>query len=146
MPQHLRNGQAMRKAFLAAYEKLGNISAAAKAVPCDRRMHYKWLDNDKDGAYREAFNRAKDTAIDALEEEARRRAVDGIVEPVIRQTKEGEWKVVGGIRKYSDTLLMFLLNGARPETYKFRHEHTGKVDMNVADFFRKAADRVPTRN
>ena len=41
--------------------------------------------------------------------------------PVYYQGKE-----VGQIRKFSDTLLIFLLKGARPETYRERHEHTGK--------------------
>ena len=35
-------------------------------------------------------------------------------------------KQVGTVKRYSDTLLMFLLKGRRPEKFKDRHELTGK--------------------
>ena len=58
----------------------------------------------------------------------------GVNEPVIWQGKasvveddKGEKHAVT-VKKYSDVLLMFLLNGRRPNKYKQRHEHehTGK--------------------
>lgn len=58
-------------------------------------------------------------ATDALEAEARRRAVDGVPEPVFHQGKK-----CGTVKKYSDRMLEILLKGHRPE--KFRE----KVDMN----------------
>jgi hypothetical protein len=41
---------------------------------------------------------------------------------------------VAKVRKYSDTLLIFRLNGLRPEKYKRieRHEHTGKDGAPIA--------------
>ena len=48
------------------------------------------------------------------EVEARRRAVEGVEEPVgWFQGTPG-----GTVRKYSDTLLIFLLKGARPHKYR----------------------------
>jgi len=111
-----------QRAFLAAYAAIGNITDAAKAVPIHRSRHYIWLKEST--AYADEFESAKEEAVDALEAEARRRAVEGTVEPVFYQGNE-----VGAIRKYSDTLQIFLLNGARPEKYKYR-QHV-EVDAKV---------------
>jgi hypothetical protein len=43
----------------------------------------------------------------------------GTLKPVYQGGKK-----VGAVREYSDTLLMFLLNGGRPEKYKHRIDHT----------------------
>lgn len=120
-----KSAQPKRKAFLAAYAQTGNISVAAKIANVGRRDHYRWLD---DARYEKAFNDAHEEACDRLEAEARRRAVQGVEEPVYgklpgKATGTGQ---VGTIRKFSDTLLIFLLKGARPEIYRERFEHTGK--------------------
>ena len=51
-----------------------------------------------------------------LEREARRRAVEGVEEPV--GFYKGEPSAY--VRKYSDTLLIFLMKGARPDKYRDR--------------------------
>ena len=56
-----------------------------------------------------------ENAADLLEEEARRRAHDGVDEPVWFQGVQ-----CGTVRKYSDTLLIFLLKGAKPDKYRER--------------------------
>ena len=70
------------------------------------------------------FEEASEDAADSLEAEARRRAVEGVEEPV------GWYKGQAGgvVRKYSDTLLIFLLKGRRPELYRERFEHSGPSD------------------
>ena len=119
MAQHKSKTAMLKAAFLAAYAETGNISQAAEAAQVGRRSHYRWLARDK--RYAEAFAEATEQAGDALEQEARRRAVDGVDEPVFYQGAQ-----CGLVRKYSDTLLIFLLKGVRPEKFKDRHEHTGK--------------------
>ncbi len=61
-----------------------------------------------------------------LEAEARRRAVEGVRKPVYCR---GE--IVGTVKEYSDTLLIFLMKGARPEKYRdnVRVERTGPNDL-----------------
>lgn len=110
-----------KKAFLAAFAECGNITRAAEIVKMDRRLHYGWL--EKDPAYAAAFTDAEEHAADRLEQEARRRAVEGTLKPVFYQGEQ-----CGVIREYSDTLLIVLLKGVRPEKYKERisAEHTGK--------------------
>lgn len=104
---------------LAAYAQTGNVSAAAKLAEVSRRSHYEWLARDK--RYAAAFEEAVDEAADRLETEARRRAVSGVADPVFYKGEK-----VGSIQKYSDTLLIFLLKGARPEKYAERHVVGGK--------------------
>lgn len=109
-----------KRAFLAAYSECAQVSRAAKAAEIDRSTHYDWLETDE--SYLAAFQRAEKQAGDLLEEEAVRRAYEGIEKPV---TIAGEREI---IREYADTLLIFLLKGIKPERYRDRamFEHTGK--------------------
>lgn len=109
-----RSVAARRSAFLAAYADCGNITAAAAAAGVSRQKHYEWLD---DPDYAARFDQTHEAAADALEAEARRRAVEGIDEPVFHN---GE--VCGYRRRYSDVLLIFLLKGLRPEKFRERHQ------------------------
>lgn len=116
---------AKKKKFLAAYRDLGNVSFAARMAGISRRCHYQWLEQDAD--YKAAFDDAAEEAADGLEAEARRRAVEGLEEPVFGSLGAGAGSgVVGHIRKYSDTLLIFLLKGSKPEKFQERHLVGGK--------------------
>lgn len=116
----------LKKAFLDAFRETGNITAAALEVDMSRRTHYRWLDEDE--GYTEEFRDALEHASDLLEAEARRRAVDGVDEP----TGWFQGTPGGYVRRYSDTLLIFLLKGARPEKYRERYEHTGKDGKDLS--------------
>ena len=100
-----------QRAFLAAYMRVANVSRAAELAEIDRTSHYVWKQEDEE--YRAAFEAAKELACEALEDEAIRRARDGVEEQVWFQGA-----VCGTVRKYSDTLLIFLLKGAKPEKYR----------------------------
>lgn len=107
-------------AFLAALAEAGTISAAAKAAGVSRESHRYWLRHDPD--YPELFQQAREESNEALENEARRRAVEGWDEPVFYEGCE-----CGTKRKYSDTMLAMLLNGNMPEKYaRQRVEHSGR--------------------
>ena len=108
-----------REKFLVALRDGQSISDACKASNVARRTAYNWRDSDKDFAAE--WDDALDEGSDLLEDEAKRRAVDGVDEPVFYQGQE-----VARVKKYSDTLLMFLLKGRRPEKFKDRHELMGK--------------------
>lgn len=110
--------RARQAAFLTAYAATGIITKACEASETGRTTHYDWMQDEE---YAEAFRLAGEAAADLLEEEARRRAVEGVEEPVgWYQGQPG-----GYVRRYSDTLLIFMLKGAKPEKYKDRHEHSG---------------------
>ena len=71
--------KAKRAAFLAAYRETGNVKPAAEAAQISRSAHYRWV---AEPDYAEEFEQAKADAVDVLEAGARRRAVEGILEPV----------------------------------------------------------------
>ena len=73
-----------------------------------------------DPAFAAAWDDALDGAMDAIEEEARRRAIEGTEEPVFYQGKQ-----IGRVRKYSDALLMFLLRAHRPIRFEEGHGEAG---------------------
>ena len=142
----LSNLKPKQRAFLAAYSVSGVIAVAARAAKVPRVMHYMWHRDNKD--YRLAFQDAKGEAIDALEEEARRRAKDGVrrvkfykgtplMIPAFNEAGEMIKDAKGEIvmfpyyeHEYSDRLLEFILTAARPKKFKHREsvEHSGRVE------------------
>ena len=102
-----------RANFLEALSECGNIKKSAKIAKIGRQTAYRWRRTDEDFA--KAWDEALELGIDALEDEAMRRAVDGYLKPVFHGGKQ-----VGSVREYSDTLLIFLLKGRRPERYAER--------------------------
>ncbi|HXA67388.1 MAG TPA: hypothetical protein VNV82_19680 [Bryobacteraceae bacterium] len=97
-------------AFLAAYSKQGNVSAAAKAAKIGRRSHSNWL---KEPEYRTAFEDAREEAADYLEGQA--------------------WKRATSAKKPSDVLLIFLLKGIRPEKFRENLNLSGSVGISAAE-------------
>jgi hypothetical protein len=108
--------KARQAKFLEAFVEVGTVHGAAKLVGIDNKTHYFWL--QKDAEYAAAYAEAQRDAVDRLAAEAQRRAVEGVDEPVFYK---GE--VAGHIRRYSDTLLIFLLKARDPATYRDRIEH-----------------------
>jgi hypothetical protein len=123
--------QRKKAAFLAAYSTLGNLSATERLTGIARQRHHEWVKADP--AYLADFLIAQEQAIDALESEARRRAVNGVEKPVYQGGK-----LVGSVQEYSDTLLIFLLKGARPDKYRERVDMT----VNIRDRAAKIADEL----
>jgi len=96
--------------FLKALSDGGSIAGAARA--CDRatRTVYDWRDRDQNFA--EAWDEALQRAVAVLEQEAWRRAVQGVPEPLV-----SGGKILGTVQRYSDPLLKTLLAAHRPEKY-----------------------------
>ncbi len=63
---------------------------------------------------------------DRMEDEARRRAVDGVEESVFYQGEQ-----VSTVRRYSDTLLIFMLKARRPETYRERSDINSTIQGGI---------------
>lgn len=105
------------EAFLAAYRLTASITKAAAAAEVERTAHYRWLANE---SYAALFAKAQEQAAGVLEDEAVRRATEGVLEPVYYQGLK-----VGAVRRYSDGMMQFLLRGFKPEKYAARTEITG---------------------
>ena len=120
-----------QQAFLAAFSAIGIMTKAAKAAKVSPCQPYEWL--KEDGLHGDEFRRlyaeAEKHAGEALEAEARRRAVDGLKRfkfhngtPIIDPETEQPYFEY----EYSDTLLIFLMKGVMPDKYRERQS----VDLN----------------
>jgi len=106
-----------QNAFLNALAKTGTVKGATELSGVSRASHYRWLEDD---AYRVGLERARRMAADILEDEAWRRAVDGVDRVIFN--KKGV--AVGIETRYSDRLMEKLLAANLPEKYKERVEET----------------------
>jgi hypothetical protein len=107
-------------------------AAAARLVGIHHDTHYQWM--KRDPQYAEQVPGVLEQAADLLEAEARRRAVEGVTKPIIGGRNRDE--VVTTVKEYSDTLLIFLLKGVRPQKYKElrQTEHSGRVELSARPF------------
>lgn len=132
--------------FLAAFSQHGTITHAAREVGINPKRHYEWLLSDPE--YITRFKEAREQAVESLEREARRRAIEGTEQPVYWQGEQ-----IGTIRKFSDVLLIFLLKGAKPEVYRERYEHRisgndgGPIEIRTSniDAFESMCEELASR-
>ena len=103
-----------RKGFLEALAQTGNVTGSAQKVGVTRQAAYKARKGSKE--FTKQWDEAIEEAMDAMELEVHRRAMNGVEEPVYYQGQ-----VVGTVRKYSDNLLMFMTKAHRPEKYRDHH-------------------------
>ena len=111
--------------FLREFSLCGNVLRSAQAAGIGRRVVYSW--RDEDPCFAQKMAEAHEDALDQLEEEARRRAADGVLEPVFQGGHQ-----VGSVRKYSDNLLMMFLKGKRRADFSERVEQTGTNGTSLA--------------
>ena len=126
----------VRENFLKALANTGSITKAAILAGVDRSSVYDW--REKLPEFEEGVQKAIKTGEDAWEDEAKRRAVEGV--------EHGVWKdgrQVGSRVEYSDLLMIFLLKGAKPEKYKDRVDNYNyNKDLDLADRLKEARARV----
>lgn len=116
-----RQARHLKAEFLTRFRVHGNISAACREIGMTNRTEvYRWQEHDDEFAAE--FQQAEIEATETMEREAYRRAVEGTEEPIYHQGDQ-----VGSVRKYSDTLLIFMLKARNPSKYRER------VQMQHAD-------------
>jgi len=113
-----------KRLFLEAFVKTGQKKKACEAVGISGAQPRRWAQSDE--LFQQEYERAKFVAAEILEDEAHRRAVEGVDEPVWYKGEE-----VGSVKKYSDTLLIFLLKGLKPEVYRERYEVKNDTPQEV---------------
>lgn len=101
---------AQKDLYIEYLEKSGNESEARRYAGVRATAVRKALNDDPD--FEEQVLECKSRIADMLEQEAFHRAVNGTVKNVYYK---GE--IVGEQTEYSDSLLMFLLKGNKPEKY-----------------------------
>src|SRR5262249_42589556 len=110
----LKLTQACKNRFLEALSDTGSVTIAVAVAGTSRTRVYEL--RKLDPAFASAWQDAEEIAADRLEEEARRRAVEGVAEPLVSSGKlvrddSGQPIMV---RRYSDHLLLALLKAHRP--------------------------------
>ena len=106
-----------KEMFLGVLENIPNITAACKLVDISPSNITRARHSDPE--FGKAVLEAKNQGYDMIEEEARRRAVEGVLEPVYykgEQVLDADGNP-GGIRKYSDRLILELLRAYKPKKF-----------------------------
>lgn len=147
-------------AFCAALAETCNVGRACAAVDISRYTAYLWRKEIPEFA--ERWDEAMKAGVLALEDEAHRRAFEGVEDPLTHQGQftylyqvvrdengqpvldeqgkpiqepvldsQGNHKVAA-VRKYSDTLAIFLLKAHNPDKYRenSKVELTGQLKVN----------------
>lgn len=116
------------------------MSDAAKAAAIDRTTAYRWRAAEPDFAAQ--WDEAIETAVDAMEREAHRRAFTGIKKPIVGRVEKDKDGIITYVQEYSDGLATLLLKAHRPEKYRERQEvqHTGKVGIEYVNDWRSTED------
>jgi len=125
-----------QQAFLGAYRELGFVDGAALKAGVSRELHDNAMRVSK--PYREAFFEIEQIFALSLEEEARRLALVGEIEPVYYGRK-----IVGFRNRPSDRLLFFLLKANAPEKFvePLRRPRKRKPDRRPISRRRAAASK-----
>jgi hypothetical protein len=133
--------------FLTAFSECGSILRASRSARIDRTTHYVWM--RKDPTYPQRFREAVERTTCLLEDEAVRRAHEGLRKPVLYRGRVV--RINGEIvyeHTYSDTLLIRLLKTWAPDKYKRRVETTvawdGDLTKLPADQLEKVTERMLT--
>ena len=117
-----------RAAFLKTLAGGGSITKGCELIGISRQAMYARRSADEDFA--REWDDAVEAGTDCLEDEAFRRAFEGTEKPV------GFYKgqASAHVKEYSDTLMIFLLKGRRPDKYResVQHEHSGGVSITVS--------------
>ena len=111
IPKSLKAPTTWKELFLQELERLPNVTLAARKARIDRITAYSARKTDPEFAL--AWDAALDASIQMAEGEVYRRAVHGVLEPVYQGGKK-----TGSVRRFSDSLLMFMLRAHKPSMYR----------------------------
>lgn len=138
--------KAERERFLKLLATTGSVSLAAERAGISRSRLYHW--RERDTHFAAAWREAIEIATDALEAEARRRAIEGVETTVVyggRMVRDDSGKPLT-VRRYSDSLLALLLRAHRPEKYRERLPHgSGDPEGSGARFTFRISERSPAQ-
>jgi hypothetical protein len=131
--KRLKLTEARQERFLEVLADTGNVTAAVAAAGISRTRAYERRKTDP--AFAATWDEAEDIATDRLEDEARRRAIEGVAEPLVSAGKlvRGDDGQPVTVRRYSDNLLLALIKARRPP----RRERSVRLQLPA---LRSAAD------
>jgi hypothetical protein len=129
-----------QKRFLACFAGSCNVLRAARAAKVGRATHYQWLDEDP--TYRARFQEAMRIGIRTLEDEAVRRAYEGVKKLVFWKGKPV--RVNGELvyeTEYDSNLLIFLLKGYDRKRFGDKNQVDVKFPTRIEDLPEELLDQ-----
>jgi hypothetical protein len=108
--------------FLEALSDIPNVTHACEKSHVRRNTAYDTRNNSK--RFRDQWDKALVVGIERLECAAYDRARNGVSENVWMKDEDGKPVLVDTVRRYSDTLAMFLLKAHNPLKYREPREST----------------------
>lgn len=127
--------KAQKARYLKAVARTGTLTAGCRAARVSPNTVYAWREHDTEFSLAE--QQMRNALADALEEEAVRRAWRGVNKPVFQGGT-----LVGHVREFSDTLLIFMLKAVRPEKYRERFDVTSAGEPIIKAYPGVELDRV----
>jgi hypothetical protein len=124
-----------QRRFLAAFAASGSVGRASRWARIHRQSHYFWLAADP--SYPTRFRQAETQAARTLEDEAVRRAYEGLRKPVWYKGK-----IVGYETEYSDTLLLAVLKANNPDKFRDRVEQINLQDLDPDKLSPEMLDKI----
>lgn len=112
--------------FLEALEDTGMVTESCRRAGIGRTTAYEHRQRDEGFAL--AWHEVEERAIERMEREAYRRAVEGVEKPLV-----SGGQLVTTCTEYSDGLMTILLKAHRPEKYRdnVKVEHGGTVNVEL---------------
>ena len=124
------------ESFCLHLSRTGSVTYAAARAGLDRRSLYRLKGEDEEFAAR--WEEALQLGVERLQDDAMKRALDGVERPVWRGGKQ-----VGSVQQYDNRLMQFLLKAHRPETYGDRSRAgTSPLPFDLAKRLAASAPRL----
>jgi hypothetical protein len=145
MPWTDRTLQRARQKFLDGLGKGLSVTGSANLAGLARSTVYEWRQSE--ASFAAEWDASIESGTDILEDEARRRALEGTQEPVIAMGRvaRADDGTTLMVRKYSDTLMCLLLKGRRREKFSERVQQDIKLDAKIETDGQQARDIVSER-
>lgn len=142
MPSVSRFTKSKRAAFLLRLADTANVSASCAAAGVSRQTAYAL--KRRDAVFAAQWEDALQSALDGLEAEIIRRAIEGTEKEQFFQGQS-----VGTVVTYSDSLAMFLLKSKRPSVYgdikAVAHPKAADEDEAYQQAFRRLLEALEDR-
>jgi hypothetical protein len=143
-PQPKRHKVTNRKpAFLAAFTKTLQLTAAAKASGVDLSTHYKWLKDDPQ--YCIDYEKARNDVAQRCEDVAIAHACDGVKKTLYyrgRPIHIGKTRTHAYVVEYDHSLLLNVLRRLRPDDWRERVDTHVTGSLDLVEFLHEGRKRL----
>ncbi|MCC6194750.1 MAG: hypothetical protein IT518_09820 [Burkholderiales bacterium] len=116
--------ESKRAIFLERLAEGRTIASACTAAGVGRTTVYAW--READTVFADAWDAAIEAGDDVIEDEIRRRAIEGVERKVFYQGEH-----IDTVRDYSDAMLALLAKARMPHRYRERYDVNQTIDVRI---------------